>query len=273
MALNERNRLLDAKLQQSCQHLLERLREPKPDQVDTLTLHHTYSILASEPQTGQVHTSAIIDARGHSTWTLNGVSVSVSPVYECTCAVSSVEIEEGDDLEQVQWLTDVSDVLHEFTSLWSARWQKHANLEESHWSRVLQFAAAYMPKFDFDLPPITPEVRRYKPRAARGPDGWSKLDLLHMPMPFLRRWLDLLAEIQAGTREWSDQLLPVEGFVIALSKENSRLDANGFRPIVLFSMLYRTWAGLRARQLLRLLESRLDHEAFGFMPKREAAMS
>ena len=116
-------------------------------------------------------------------------------------------------------LTEVPDVINEFVSLWAPRWQKHGGMDASRWHRVLDFARAFMPRFQLSLPAITAEVwmqavKRYKPKAARGPDGWAWLDLLHMPAAYLDQLLCLLARLEAGLEEWPEQLLA--GFVISL---------------------------------------------------------
>ena len=113
-------------------------------------------------------------------------------------------------------------------------------------------------------------VKRYKPRAAKGPDGWAKSDLFNMPLCYTKLLVQWLNGLENGAHAWPEQLL--EGIVIALNKQNGRQDAQGYRPIVLFSLIYRTWSSIRARQLLEWIERHLHHEAFGFLPGREAAM-
>ena len=72
--------------------------------------------------------------------------------------------------------------------------------------------------------------------------------------------------------EWPEQLLL--GLVCSLDKRNQRQDAQGYRPICLFSILsiiYRTCSGIRARQLLRIVADLTDRGALGFLPQRETA--
>ena len=49
--------------------------------------------------------------------------------------------------------------------------------------RIISFVQAFLPTHHFEIPSLTPEswkrsVRRFKPQAARGADGYHKLDLL-----------------------------------------------------------------------------------------------
>ena len=272
--ISQRVRVLDCRLAQSRDLLFRQLRAPAPDQVDTVTVHRTYTVLAAEPSSHQVHLDSSLDLRGSSTWKLNGVSVSISGCDDVTCTISGeVLLESEAELEQVQVLASPSDIHSEFVSLWPPRWQKHAAVSDTAWQRVMDFAKAFLPSFRFELPPLTVSmwlgaVRRYKPRAARGPDGIAKLDLLNLPDSCTRQLLELLVDVEVGRDDWPQQLLT--GLVCLLSKGNKRLDAEGYRPICLFSMVYRTWAGLRARQMLCQLTQHMDFEAFGFLPGHEA---
>ena len=237
-SLAQRGKLLDARLQQSRNKLYAQLRTPKPDQVDTLTVHRNYAILAVEPCLAQVHVEGDLDTRGASMWKLNGASVSVSVINCCACHLSGVDsFDEGDELQQTQWLTSTEDVLAEFTALWRPRWQKHAHLDESHWGRVLDLAAAFMPRHAFVLPDLTVDmwaraVKRYKPRAAKGPDGWAKSDLFNMPLCYTKLLVQWLNGLENGEHAWPEQLL--EDIVIALNKQNGRQDAQGYRHRALF---------------------------------------
>ena len=91
-----------------------------------------------------------------------------------------------------------------------------------------------------------------------------------MPLCYTQLLVQWLNGLEKGEHAWPEQLL--EGIVIALNKQTGRQDAQGYRPIVLFSLIYRTWSGIRARQLLELIERHLHHEAYGFLPGREAAI-
>ena len=81
--------------------------------------------------------------------------------------------------------------------------------------------------------------------------------------------LDALHRIEQGDWEWPLQWL--QCFACALQKPNNRADANGYRPICLLSMVYRTWSGIRARQLLKQLAMLTQYQAHGFLPGHEAS--
>jgi hypothetical protein len=114
-----------------------------------------------------------------------------------------------------------------------------------------------------ELGPIQPDqwfsaLKRYKPNAARGVDVVSHRDLLSLPLAWtlkdcLTYFMPLNLVRQAGPPP----------FCMGLS---TFVNVDRFRPVVIFSVIYRTWAQARAKQLLRWLIPMMDVEAFGFMP-------
>ncbi|CAE7194447.1 DHX57, partial [Symbiodinium microadriaticum] len=271
--LQNRSKILQSKYDASMTQLFHELRDPAPDQVDTLTVSREYAILALSPSGDQLHLDSSLDLRGVSTWTVDGTSVDLTSDGDDVCTLSTAIDGVPERLEQTQVLSAVSDLHHEFKSLWASRWQKHATHSASHWQRFLDFAAAFLPRSSISLPAITSDawiraVRRFKPRAARGPDGWAKQDLLQMPSARIDQLIAFLTELEADSRPWPLQM--ITGFVCLLCKNNGRADVHGFRPICLYSIIYRTWAGLRSRQILRSLRSQLPDELHGFVPGREA---
>ena len=61
-------------------------------------------------------------------------------------------------------------------------------------SALVDFAQHYMPQLHFHWEPIDvyiwrSAVKSFKKRAARGPDGFSKQDLVHMPTEFTTQLL------------------------------------------------------------------------------------
>ena len=272
--LCQRQKVVAAKHAEGMAQLYRELRQPRAEQVDFLTYYREYAILATEPSTGQVFLDPEPDFRGTSVWTLDGAAVILEPVNESTCQFcADVFPEEGAVLEQAQTLVSPSDIQDEFIKLWKPRWTRHVDVSVDAWSRIVSFVEAFLPSFSFTLPELDVAtwhraLKRFKPHAARGPDGWARDDLAHLLKARTEELLQVLASIEAGEASWPDQLL--EGLVCALDKGSGRSDANGYRPIVLFSVIYRCWSGIRARQALRLLRDHLPQDLLGFVPGREA---
>ena len=91
--------------------------------------------------------------------------------------------------------------------------------------------------------------------------------LAAMPDSFLQAFLRMMHQIEYSDTPWPAQLC--FGTVIGLAKIDAAHDVGHFRPITLFSTLYRTWARLRTKQLLRQMVRFVPPEALGFLPKRE----
>ena len=166
--LRRRHEVLKQRHEKSRELLFHGLRNAPAGQVDSLTVHRTYTVLEVDSGGRQAMLDPPLDSRGHSTWKLNNEPAEVSIIADVTCnnfegAICPVP---GDEVEQVQWLASHKDLVDEFLALWHA---------------------------------------------------------------------------------------------------------NGFRPICLMSMIYRTWSGLRARFLLRKLAVFTQYQAHGFLPGHEAA--
>ena len=257
------------------EQLYKELRKPRAEQVDLLTTHAEYAILATEPNQNLVHLDGTPDPRGHSLWTLEGALVQLNDKGDGTFQLQADPFPgEGAVLEHVQTLSSSADIHREFVSAWKKRWQTQAAVDPATWSRILRFTEAFLPQFDISLPPLDLQswqraVRRFKPRAARGPCGWSKDDLINLSPSRTAELLQLLTQVEQGTLGWPSPLLV--GFVCSLSKDNGKQDVQGFRPIVLYSIIYRCWAGLRSRQVLRALKKHLPPGLLGFVPGKEPA--
>ena len=146
-------------------------------------------------------------------------------------------------------------------------------MTQDDWQRVVGFVKLFVPKHDFQLPALDIDawkssVAKFKPKAARGLDGFSKEDLQWMPNSFMQPLIDMMNCLEAGRCDWPQQLLC--GAVIGLAKHNGAYAAGHFRPITLFSMIFRAWSKLRTKQLIRQMATCMPTEALGFLPDREA---
>ncbi|CAE7678191.1 hgiCIIM [Symbiodinium sp. CCMP2456] len=200
--LRRRMQILDAKYDKSLSQIYKDLREPAPEQVDSLQVRRDYAILAVAPSCDQVHLDSPLDRRGFSTWAVDGDPVRISSCDGDLCTLTAPASPTSSVLEQVQTLSSVADLFSEFKSLWAPRWQLHSTTTSYDWDRFLRFASAVLPCHRLVLPEITVEVwtravRRFKTRAARGPDGWARLDLLNMPPQRTQELLHFLAAVEA----------------------------------------------------------------------------
>ena len=182
-------------------------------------------------------------------------------------------VQQGASLDVIAHCTTPEHIQEELSEFWKQRWWKDNPPNEAEWTRILEFAMAYLPKGQCQDVPITVEQwtatnQRYGPRAARGPDGLDRLDMKLMPHIFQEELVDILNQCEencAWPQIWR------KGFVHSLAKKDGAVIANEFRPIIIYSMVYRTWSSLRAKTFLAHLKTLAGAHQFGFLPHCEAA--
>ena len=275
--LTQRQLILQSKYDKTMKAMFQDLRKARPDQVDSFWDTTSFEVKAIRPGTHGVllDKSAPDDKEGQ--WYHQGKPLAVKGMVEELLVLEAPpHFEVGESLDFHQHTQNITEVHDSLISFWKPRWQRTEQLTEQTWRRINGFVQAFMPKISLTLPPLTVEdwthsVQRFKPHAARGADGWAKLDLLYLPKVHTLKLLALLTAIENGETTWPAQLL--EGLVIALAKCDGAHKPNEFRPIVLLSIIYRCWASLRSRQMLQRLEQHIHADAHGFLPSREAAQT
>eukprot|EP00435_Cladocopium_sp_Y103_P032643 s1338_g8.t1 len=245
---------------------------PRPG-VSNLWKEIHYTILDVDVESGQLHLDQPVQQRGDSIWFYDQHMLNVLSVSADLCTVSSADhLVVGDEVTQRIFLTDVNDVLTAFEEYWTPRWSMLAQIPTDQWQRIVGFASHYMPQYQFvcpdlDLASWRSIVKKFKPSAARGPDGFSKDDLKMMPPEYVRPLLELLSSVEHGTTPWPKQL--AFGTVIGLSKCDGAHEEGQYRPITLFPIIYRAWSRLRTRQMIMQLSKYMPPEALGFLPHTE----
>jgi len=61
------------------------------------------------------------------------------------------------------------------------------------------------------------------------------------------------------------------GFVHSLEKKEGASKVNEFRPVIIYSVIYRSWGSLRSKRFLQFLSKLVDEKQLGFMPGKEVA--
>jgi hypothetical protein len=246
--------------------------DPRPG-VQTLWKEEHYTILAVDAESQQVHLDKDVQQHGDSVWLHDQHMLNVITHSGDICTVSSTEhLMVGDEVTQRIFLTEVSDILQALEAHWTPRWSILAQIPPADWQRIVDFASHYMPSFNFQweelsLPSWRAMIRKFKRKAARGPDGFSGEDLKHMPDGYAQPLLDLLQSIEQEDTDWPQQL--AFGTVIGLSKQDGAHEEGHFRPITLFPTIYRAWARLRTKQMILQMSKYIPPEALGFLPQRE----
>ena len=110
-------------------------------------------------------------------------------------------------------------------------------------------------------------IKSKKPTAAAGPDGWSRQNILRMAPDLLQSIADLFHWIENG-HPWPLSL--VTGVIHALEKKAGASQVKHFRPITIFSLIYRAWSSVCSRQILAFLTDQVPLKCFGNVPKKIA---
>ena len=143
-------------------------------------------------------------------------------------------------------------VFEAFHEQWKKRWCRHDEVPTSHWQTLVDFARATMPQWFMPPLEISPElllaeVTHKKPTAATGMDGVSRRDLVAAGPNQLSSFCSLFAR---ASRDGAWPLQIVTGKVASLAKKPQPLGTGDYRPITVFSLLYRCFSSLQARHLL-----------------------
>ena len=155
----------------------------------------------------------------------------------------------GQVVSQNRKVGKLDDVFQVFIDYWSQFWVKHSATPISQWEPVLNFARARLPRVSasplcIDVPMVRAAVRQKKHSAAIGLDGVSKLDLANLTSNEMQSLVSLYRRAMSSG-EWPQQV--VQGLVKSLAKKLDPLDAPDYRPITIYSMVYRVWSSLLSR--------------------------
>ena len=264
--LRQRAQLLKAKYDKGMSGIFQDLRKQPRDRLDFLQATHEYGVLAVEGH--QVHVDRPIQQDGTSHWSCDNGVFSPEVVNEVTMYVG-FSCQVGDILCQHQTIADVPTLHQRLLTYWRQTWCAMEQVPPDVWQRVTAFFKAYVPALNLTVPELNQKdwkrtIKRFKPTAARGVDGISHLDLQALPDAWTDRLLDLFRKIETGQHSWPTAIRYGVVGVIAKDLKPSTIDR--YRPIVIFSVLYRAWASLRARQLLHRIAPYMPSEALGFLP-------
>ena len=184
----------------------------------------------------------------------------------------SVEnIETGHAVSQDTYVGEVTELFHQFGEAWRTRWDRHINTDDARWEPVIAVAQQVLePPPDMPYQPIGYDewmraLQRKKRRSAVGPEGFAKEDLINMPRCLTNRLLKMLWDIEKGST-WPIQA--ITGFVVSLEKVRNAKKVDQYRPITIFSIIFRTWGSIRSRQVLRHLAQVAPNTCTGNLPNK-----
>lgn len=173
---------------------------------------------------------------------------------------------------QQQVYTSDHDIIQQFSRTWQPRWQKLHQVVPGQWQQIIDFCTATFRPIPWNFEPISPAqfktaAHAKKLKSAVGPDGVSRQDLISIPDQAHAELCHMIQAVEQGGT-WPTQI--VQGFVKCLSKGKGDAHVDGFRPIVVYSIVIRTWSSLRARVALSSLSRYLPRSVRGGIPHCQA---
>lgn len=183
------------------------------------------------------------------------------------------KLEVGQTLLQERIVSSDKDILDAFGQVWSERWQKIHQIPASQWQTIMEFCTRTLPRIHWTFTPWTSGVfrgivQKKKRRAAVGPDGVSRKDLMALPDSGVQSILQLYRHLEQGGA-WPQQLLT--GFVSALDKQRGTGGVDSYRPITVYPLVTRVWSSFRAKQALDSLTRVLPPSIRGGVPAKQSA--
>ena len=179
------------------------------------------------------------------------------------------DFQAGDLLHQPQFIGSLEDLFAAFSSEWQKRWDRHLYVPIDKWDPLVEFLTDHVAKgAPMALPKITPEawyqaLRHKKKRSARGPDSWAREDLMRMPRDLTIALLEILEQVEQGA-PWP--LSMITGIISSLEKVPGAGKVSQYRPITVFSIIYRTWSSLRSKAALVHLSQFAPNKCYGNVP-------
>ena len=274
--IRQRTKVIKAKHFQHNRLLYQQLRPQKAAVVSHLQKTHSATVAVLHAD--HVQLDRDLPPLPDATWTLQGVDLQVTRLSADDCVRLHLTedcplLQVGQTLTATIFQTAFPDLEQQFHDLWQPIWQRHAGLAESHWDRIIAFGKAFLPvtpgpKKQWTSDRLSHSLHAYKRKATRGPDAWSRDDLIGLSSVRQDDLARMFTLLETGT-DWPRQL--VTGFVCPIAKcENPTLPSQ-YRPIVLISLLYRLWAATSFRDFLPHLCAQVPSHVFGYIPGRRAS--
>ena len=192
--------------------------------------------------------------------------------------VDSLEnISVGTQLKQETFEASLTTLFQKFGEEWTKRWDKHFHIEDSRWDPLTEFFTRAVQKVpEMEYHPINIQqwkdaIKKKKAKSAVGPDGWSKWDLLRLPDDLTQQLLDLISRVEDTNSKHNWPTSIITGLVHSLEKVPGASRTSQFRPITVFSLIYRTWSSIRSKQCLQHLIDHVPTHCYGNMPGRQAS--
>ena len=254
--------------------LFQDCAKERPQPVDTLVHSHEAGVDAVCLDTNQI---TVTDAKGFEIGRpliSHGQPFVINAIEENRVSLSNAQgLEVGALVRQEKVVASDAAILAEFEQVWQGRWNRLTHLHPDKWDDVVSFVReAFTPRtWEFPQWSVDDFLRcvQHKPaRAATGPDGVSRADLLALPPAAVQHIVDLLQQVESPEGRWPPQL--AVGMVSGLDKGKGAADVDAFRPVTVYPIIYRVWSSCRAKQAMNQLVKDLPSSIKGGVPNCQA---
>lgn len=253
--------------------LYKQVRRDPPEQVDVL-FRETVGVVASvDTDTVAMEFDQPIAWKPDEPIFHQGRQLSTCHVEADKIWVENVaDVSPGDSIVQPSHVGSLEELFRAFQDQWRSRWIRHSQVSADRWQVILAFARQHLrpvstPALDLSPALLKAVVRSKKASAATGLDGVSRKDLLSLDSNGIAS-LQSLYRRASNTGQWPPQVL--HGAVKSLAKCDLPSSPNHFRPVTVFSMIYRTWSSAQARFWLSSLGEALNPFLLGNRPGKQA---
>ena len=165
-------------------------------------------------------------------------------------------------VEQQQLTADPKQMHDRTFEAWNEHWQRDcADPNDDDWDGVIPYLqyinpVPEMPFEDFNQKLWEQHLPAVKTKTARGGCGFSAKDMIQFPLPILKWLFEIYGRCEQGNDWPKHWVLARVSMLAKTSNPTTPFDA---RPITVFSILYRQWARIRSKQILKHMAS--------YMPK------
>ena len=267
----QRQELLHLALQENHSKLFAMVKPAAKSPLQHLEAREDAIVLGTSDDRCQLHVDRTLDINSSCEVEVDGEQVTVTHVEDAVLTFQTPLPEGTHEVVSVTRHFSTAAQIHEhLASFWQQRWWK-APPSEADWNRIFDFCKVYIPEQPERHMDITAanwhDINlRYGQKAARGPDGFARRDLQWMPQMYQDSLVHQL-------NRWEEtSMFPTAlctGFAHPLPKRQDSCKVNDYRPVIIYSMIYRSWSSLRARQLLRHIKKVAGQHQFGFLPQKE----
>ena len=255
-------------------HLYRRVRRDAPDQVDVLFHEVSNTVTEVDHLDHAVEFSASCPWKPESPVFHRGRQINVHHAENDKLWLEDIQgVEVGDLVVQPQSAGSLQELFKAFAEQWKTRWIRHSHVPAERWEVIIAFAEQHLRPVEAPELALTPSllravIHRKKRLAATGLDGVSRRDLIALDSNGIASLLSLYRK--AGTTGcWPQQVL--NGAVKSLAKKVAPATPDHFRPVTVFSMVYRCWSSAESRYWLTQLDQVLHPMLHGNRKGRRAA--